>query len=277
VAHEQPAAAVQLRLPVLVFGMVEVRRLRRELEALEDFIRQREIRTPGTQPQLPRVSRLLEALATENNLQLLQPEHRQELRRLLQTVTKDAPSLHISFAADPSSAFTAKMVTWLRANIHPWALMEVGLQPTIAAGCVVRTSNKVFDFSLREHFTKADDALLAALEKVAAEEAPALPSGVAPVLASPAGAPVGPTAALPAAAVVATTPTGPAVAVQAPVAVPSVAAAPAPAVSAAPSAPVMPVAMPAAPAPPAAAPVSNAPAQLEAIPLPATAPQEAAS
>jgi F0F1-type ATP synthase delta subunit len=51
-------------------------------------------------------------------------------------------------------------VTWLRANIHPQALVQVGLQPNIAAGCVVRTANKQFDLSLRQSFAKHKDLLI---------------------------------------------------------------------------------------------------------------------
>ncbi|HSX17305.1 MAG TPA: hypothetical protein VLH86_04350 [Patescibacteria group bacterium] len=160
----EATAPAQLHLPYLVFGVVEVRRLKRELEMLEEFIRQGEIRTPGKQAALPRLSRLLDAAATDNHLQLLQPEHRQLLREFLANVEAKAPTVHISFAIDPSSAFTAKMVTWLRANIDPNMLLEVGLQPTIAAGCVLRTTNKVFDFSLRERFGDAEGLLMKALE-----------------------------------------------------------------------------------------------------------------
>jgi F0F1-type ATP synthase delta subunit len=189
-----PAPAGMLRLPILVFGIVEVRRLKRELESLEEYMSQSELRTAGKQAALPRVSRLLDALATENHMNLLQPEHRAVLQKFLVTTEKDAPLLHISFAADPSSAFTAKMVKWLRANIAPDALMEVGLQPTIAAGCIVRTTNKVFDMSLRSRFADADGLLMQALEKAGpapevAMAAPAVPAA-APATAVAAPAPL---------------------------------------------------------------------------------------
>lgn len=170
----------QLKLPTLVFGIVEIRRLRRELEALEDFINQSEIREPGKQPQLPRTSRLLDALATDNSMQLLQAADRKYMASFLHAVETEAPNLHISFAVDPSSAFMLKIVTWLRANIHPFALLEVGLQPTIAAGCIVRTPNKVFDFSLRERFTGSQDLLIKSLESAITPAQPAAVPAAAP-------------------------------------------------------------------------------------------------
>jgi F0F1-type ATP synthase delta subunit len=174
VVHEAAVTApASLKLPMLIFGIVEVRRLYRELEALEEYMRQSELRDAGKgQGALPRVSRLLDALASDNGMQLLQSSDRKQLSDFLKAIEQKAPNLHISFAIDPSSAFTAKIVTWLRANIHPYALMEIGLQPTIAAGCIVRTTNKVFDFSLRNSFADASGLLVKALEASAASTAP---------------------------------------------------------------------------------------------------------
>jgi len=164
-----------LQLPVLVFGIVEVRRLQRELEALDEYMRQAAIREPGTQPAIPRVSRLLDALATDNNRNLLLEAHRVELAAFLKQVDASAPTIRISFASDPSSAFVAKLVTWLRASIHPAILLQTGLQPTIAAGCVVRTPNKQFDFSLRHHFNEQRALLTQALDVPTTQTAPAAP------------------------------------------------------------------------------------------------------
>lgn len=186
-APKGPAAAAPsagtLKLPVLVFGIVEVRRLRRELEALEDFMSQAALREPGKQVALPRVSRLLDALAAENHLNLLQPDARKQLRVFLGDVEHHAPKIHMSFATDPSSAFTAKIVAWLRGSIAPDVLLEVGLQPTIAAGAIVRTTNKVFDLSLRQRFADSDQLMLEAFDA----EAPTSAASAAP--ANPVTAP----------------------------------------------------------------------------------------
>lgn len=152
-AHEQTSAAQKLSLPVLVFGVVEVRRLIRELDALEEYMVQARLRQSGESQSLPRVSRLSESIATENQLNLLKEQDRQALKDFLMNIEKKAPQLHLSFASDPSSAFMAKLVEWLRTNIHPYALVSLGLQPSIAAGCILRTPNRAFDFSLRQRLS----------------------------------------------------------------------------------------------------------------------------
>jgi F0F1-type ATP synthase delta subunit len=166
-----------------VTGIVELRHLERELENVDEFIRQNRLREPGQQASLPRISKLLQLLASDNGLQLLQASDRKQLSDFLESVEQDAPRIHISFAIEPSGSFSTKLTEWLRANIHPLALLDVGLQPTIAAGCVVRTSNKVFDFSLRHHFEKAETQLVDSLRQVAREALAAQ----APHPAAPAG------------------------------------------------------------------------------------------
>jgi F0F1-type ATP synthase delta subunit len=153
-----------LELPTLIFGPVEIHRLLRELEALEEFMTQANIREKGKQPALPKTSRLLEGLAGNNGFNLLLAEDRTKLTKFLQLIETKAPVIHISFAADPSSAFAAKIVAWLRTNIHPYALLHLGLQPSIAAGCIVRTNSRSFDFSLRNRFHDQRPLLLKSIE-----------------------------------------------------------------------------------------------------------------
>lgn len=154
-----------LALPTLVFGIIEVRRLSRELEALEEYMHQAGLREAGErQDTLPRVSRLLDEISAANNLNLLQSDDRQKLADFLRQIAQTAPTVHISFASDPSAAFTVKIVGWLRQNMHPYTLVRLGLQPSIAAGCVLRTANKSFDFSLRHHFDEQRALLMQALD-----------------------------------------------------------------------------------------------------------------
>jgi hypothetical protein len=159
----QEASSKGFVLPILVFGTIELHRLQRELESLEDYFAQSQIRAAGKQVPLPQLSRLLYGLSADNDLNLLDEKQRAKLASLLKEIADHAPVIHISFAADPSSAFTAKVVAWFRKNIHPYCLVQLGLQPAIAAGCVVRTPNHMLDFSLAHHFTEKRELLVTAL------------------------------------------------------------------------------------------------------------------
>lgn len=140
-------------LPTMILGPADVNRTLLELQELEEYLRQAYIRKDGS-VKLPKTSRTLDSLAEANKADLLQADDREHLIAFLQSVQQHAPVLHISFAAEPSAAFTARIVEWLRANVSKYVLVQVGLQPSIAAGCIVRSTNKVFDLSLRRHLTQ---------------------------------------------------------------------------------------------------------------------------
>ncbi len=151
---EQSSSESILQLPMTVVTKVDLGRLMRELDTLENFMQQSAIREPGTPVKLPKTSRLFDETINNNKLNMLHEDDRKRLIAFLQEVKLHAPVLHMSFGADPSPLFTQKLVAWLRSELHPLILLQVGLQPNIGAGCVVRTTNKYFDFSLRNRFTE---------------------------------------------------------------------------------------------------------------------------
>ncbi|HEX7632689.1 MAG TPA: hypothetical protein VF401_00020 [Candidatus Saccharimonadales bacterium] len=144
----------QLSLPVKVATRVDVGRLARELGDIDEALLQLRLRSSGTEVKMPKTSHLMDQLVEHNQLNLLQEEDRVALKSFLLAVKERAPVMHVSFSADPSVAFLEKLVSWLRREIHPAVLLTIGLQPTLGAGCVLRTTNKQFDLSLREDFKK---------------------------------------------------------------------------------------------------------------------------
>jgi hypothetical protein len=160
-AGRKSAKSAGLLLPVSVVGPTDVVRLVRELEALDDVMLQMELREAGTPAaKLPKTSKLLDQMAHENGLNLLTKEDRTGLRLYLEDIRKHAPVMNISFSSDPSASFLDRLMSWLRQEIHPSVLLTIGLQPNIGAGCIVRTTNKQFDFSLRQDFANKRELLL---------------------------------------------------------------------------------------------------------------------
>jgi hypothetical protein len=158
-AHEH-----QLSLPTLVIGRADALRLQRELEALNDYLYQAGLRAGGEQAKLPKTSRVLDEFTTTNKLNMLLPESRKASLEFMDIIVDKAPVVHMSFAVEPSSAFRQKLIVWWRQNVHGYVLMDVGLQPNIAIGTVVRTANKQYDFSLRKHFADNKDVLVKLLQ-----------------------------------------------------------------------------------------------------------------
>lgn len=155
-----------LSLPISVATKVDVGRLMRELQQVDNFLREATIRTPGTPVKMPKTSRLLDEMVAINKINLLHEEDRNRLIDFMTSVRAKAPIMHISFSADPSPAFTQKLITRLRAEIHPLVLLQLGLQPNIGAGSVLRTTNMYFDFSLRKRLEQKGDILAGILSGV---------------------------------------------------------------------------------------------------------------
>lgn len=140
----------ELKLSENIIRIGDVNSLVRELEQVEDFFRQTKIRQPGVGVTLPRISRALEDFTTQNKINLLHEDQLKIAQSYLETIKSRAPIITISFANEPPIDITAKLVRWLRLNIHPEVLIRIGLMPDLVAGCVLRTANKQYDFSLRQ-------------------------------------------------------------------------------------------------------------------------------
>jgi F0F1-type ATP synthase delta subunit len=149
-----------LKLSNMVISPADVARLRRELVGLNDFFVDAQARRTGTTMHLPKLTRLLSELAKDNGVNLLEEADRNRLSEALGAIYDDAPTLHISFASEPSPKALEKLIVWIRGNIHPHAMVQVGLQPTVAVGCFLRTPNKAFDMSLRASLKKSQPQLV---------------------------------------------------------------------------------------------------------------------
>lgn len=163
-APEQSHAPV---LPTAVTGLVDIGRLIRELERIEYAMQGDHIRSGQSEDALtlPKLSTLLDQVAEENQLDLTKQHQRESLAEFLKLLRKEAPRVHMSFSANPSAEFLMKLVSWLRAQIHPHVLIAVGLQPGIGAGCVMRTENRYFDMSLGKRFAGNREMLMKRLQE----------------------------------------------------------------------------------------------------------------
>ena len=193
-----PKAEFNFVLPLLVSGPVEVGRMIRELEGIDGALSQASIRSAqggSGAVDLPHITHHMQQLIEINKLDLRDTKVREEVASYLHTVRQKAPVLHISFSAEPNATFVEKIMAWLRKEIHPQVLLTIGLEPNIGAGCVVRSTNKYFDFSLRQDFANKRDLLLGklapepinvadALANATAQPQPAQPAVAAPVPAA---------------------------------------------------------------------------------------------
>ncbi len=156
--------ASRLPLTSLIVSPSDLKRARRELESVDDFLHQAGLRQGGKVVKLPQTSRLMNELVSQAGVNLLHAPERARLLQELSDLVEQAPVLHFSFASEPSRAFMTKLTDRLRINIHPQVLVHLGLQPSIAAGCIVRTKNRQFDFSLTQAFERQREQFVDSLK-----------------------------------------------------------------------------------------------------------------
>jgi F0F1-type ATP synthase delta subunit len=155
-----------IKLPLSVYGPSELGRLKRSLESYSSEYHQATLRAKTEKHvTAPRAPRVLQEFAVLNELDLGKLKDRESLLNMINDLAASAPTVTVSFAVDPSSAFMNKLVEWFRVQIHPTVLIRIGLQPSIAAGCTVRTPSKVYDFSLRNKFTEQRELLIRRLRE----------------------------------------------------------------------------------------------------------------
>jgi F0F1-type ATP synthase delta subunit len=149
----------QVKLPSTLFSKGDVMRLGRELNSLDDFFVGAAARAGGTPTQMPKTTRLLAQFAEVNQVNLLDAAARKSLQTHLKNLLEQAPNFHVSFASEPTPKTVEPILAWLRANIHPHILLQVGIQPSIAAGCMLRTPNRIIDMSIRSYMEKQSQYL----------------------------------------------------------------------------------------------------------------------
>ena len=157
------------KLPRTILTRADVNRCMREIEAVESFMSDSAVRKSGTNSiQTPKLSKMLDDFCVLNGLNLLQLADRQAITITFKYLRDHAPVLHYSFASEPMPDFTQKITDWSREKIDPFALIQIGLSPSVIMGCRLRSTNKIFDMSLRKAFEREKHQLAEAIKNLAA-------------------------------------------------------------------------------------------------------------
>lgn len=148
-------------LPPSTVTTADLSRLIRELERVDSDLSAARIRAQDNgQVAVPALSSQLQDFLVQNKLQISTSQQFSELIRLLRLLKDKAPVIHLTFAVSADTESLQRMVAWVRNEVHPQALVSVGLQPSLVAGVYVRTPNHVHDFSLKGMLKKHHDVLV---------------------------------------------------------------------------------------------------------------------
>lgn len=154
---------VNLQLPSSMVGLDEIGQVLREIDLIEGQLMQQRIykdEMHNSTTKVLSVSDLLSELAATNRLDLDDNTTLSKLKNVLSDVKKHAPVVHMGLARESTKVELKPVIDWMRSNIHPNVLLNIGLRPDIIGGCTIRTANHYYDFSLKNYFETARIELL---------------------------------------------------------------------------------------------------------------------
>ncbi len=154
-----------LILPPNVVSKADVARLVVELERVDNELTTNAVRSKvGAEPAaLPPMSQQLVDFLQGNKLAITGAPERTGLLRQLHVLKDTLPVVHMTFAVEADRESLGQIALWLRESVHPQAVIEAGLQPGLVAGVYLRTTNRVFDLSLRGALKGGRDILTSEL------------------------------------------------------------------------------------------------------------------
>lgn len=153
------------QLPPSIVTKLDLSRLVSEAESIDDALTTAEIRarTGAAALPAPAASAQFVQFLQVNKLSM-EGNRRAEVVRELRALKENAPVVHMTFAVTADTESLQQLVNWLRQSVHAHALIEVGLQPSLVAGVYMRTTNRVYDFSLRGALAEHREELVGELE-----------------------------------------------------------------------------------------------------------------
>lgn len=111
----------------------------------------------------PESQLLLELLTLE---QRTNDEAVDKFRADIETMVTATPTITVTLAALASHGLKTELTQWFRQNIRQDLLLSFVVNPDISGGMMVRTTNRVFDFSFRKLLLTDTKRFTKALENV---------------------------------------------------------------------------------------------------------------
>jgi F0F1-type ATP synthase delta subunit len=160
------AAATGYTLPSALIGRADLARLIREVESVDNELAAQKVRNKDNQESLhmPTMSKGLRDFIDLNKINFIDSQTRMTVKEQLSSMKDHAPVVHMTFAVDADPDFLQQLITWIRKEIHPQALISVGLQPAIVGGVYIRTPNHVHDFTIKALLEGKRDVIMNELE-----------------------------------------------------------------------------------------------------------------
>jgi len=158
--------AADFVLPPNLVSKLDVSRLVSEVERIDNELTAAAVREKTGAPgqAVPAMSEQLTDFLAQNQLSLDDSNARSKIITEMRRMKDTLPIIHMTFAVEADRESLGQLAQWLRQQIHPQAVIAVGLQPALVAGVYLRTPNHVHDLSLRAKLQGSRDLLVKELE-----------------------------------------------------------------------------------------------------------------
>lgn len=154
-------------LPSSVATKAQLLNLRKNIDDVLETMTQNRVRI-HEQVQVepsPPVSGALASLLASNKLQPSAEVIRQ-LQHWVESLLHHAPVVRLTFSSEPGPNELNRLIDWFRQESGKVVLLHIGIQPTVAAGVIVRTTSHRYDLSLRAELLKRTDRFIEAINVV---------------------------------------------------------------------------------------------------------------
>jgi hypothetical protein len=157
--------AETLKLPDTVYSPDQLQYCSQELHELSERILA-EKRGAKARSDLTLAQSTLDLIATLPASKHSEPTALDNLADRLGELLQKAPVVHVTLPAPAGRAMRQEFVSWFRQHCAADALLVFQVNPDIAGGMVVRTTNEVHDFSFRHLLMANPQHFVEVLENV---------------------------------------------------------------------------------------------------------------
>ena len=153
-------------LPPSVVSKLDLSHLVSEAEEIDSYLTSAMAKAKVGAPveAQPTLSDKLTDFCVTNRIQFGDGQQRVRLIKRLRHLKDNAPVVHMTFATAADTEDLQQLANWLRRSVSPQAVISVGLQPDLIGGVYLRTTNHVFDLSVRAQLAGKRHLLVEAVE-----------------------------------------------------------------------------------------------------------------
>lgn len=157
----------QLALPPTLITKVDFAHMINEVEVIDAALEAQKVRGyKKEQYRLPAISRTLSDFLTLNQVDVLDDHTRMAFKAQVRKLKDKVPIVHLTFATPADAESLEYLAGWIRQEIHPLAVLSVGMQPSLIGGTYIRTPNHVHDYSMRALFKGKTSVLVEELSRL---------------------------------------------------------------------------------------------------------------